>query len=245
MKLRNITSAITLLALSVLPFTLPLNIQSNIKIFFLDKARPALKSIAFISKEKSPKKQIIIQANPVELEELRKENERLRSLLDFKQGSERRLISAFVIGRDPSNWSHSIIIDRGSADGIRPDMAVITKEALIGKIVEVGKNTSRAILITDRNFKAAALVERTRVTGLLSGFSPNRCQMRFIPLDADVEKGDIVISLGGGVFPKGLLIGKIVNLGLSGDSVSRFAIIESPVRLNQLEEVFIINERAN
>jgi len=169
------------------------------------------------------------------------ENARLRSLLDFRRTTSYTSIPAQVIGRDPSNWSNSLIIDKGSSSGIRTNMAVISTRGLVGRIVETGKLSSKALLITDPNLKVGVLVRRNRQGGILTGRPGGRCKIIYISLDSDVRPGDKVMTAGfGSVFPKGILIGEVEKVGKEGGRLYKYAILKPSQDLSMLEEVLCI-----
>lgn len=169
------------------------------------------------------------------------DNERLRGLLDFRKTIPYTSIPAQVIGRDPSNWSNSLIIDKGSSSGIKTNMAVISTRGLVGRITETGKLSSKALLITDPNLKVGVLIRRNRQGGILTGRPGGRCKIIYISLDSDVRPGDKVITAGfGSVFPKGILIGEIEKVGREEGRLYKYAILKPSQDLSRLEEVLCI-----
>jgi len=169
------------------------------------------------------------------------ENIRLNRLLDFKEQSPKALKAARVISRDSSNLFGSILIDKGSRAGIRPDTVVITDAGLAGRICEISPHMSRVMFITDSNFRVSAMVLRSRQIGMvysgLSGF----CKLRYLPLEADVEVGDEIVTSGfSDIYPKGLLIGSVVEIDKEPQGVGIYAVIEPAVDLYRMEEVLCI-----
>jgi rod shape-determining protein MreC len=169
------------------------------------------------------------------------ENARLRNLLDFGKMIPYTSIPAQVIGRDPSNWANSLIIDKGTLSGIKTNMAVISTRGLVGRIVEAGKSSSKALLITDPNIKVGVLIRRNRQGGILIGRPGGRCKIIYISLDSDVRPGDKVMTAGfGSVFPKGILIGEIEKVGREEGRLYKYAILKPSQDLSRLEEVLCI-----
>jgi rod shape-determining protein MreC len=169
------------------------------------------------------------------------DNARLRDLLDFRKIIPYTSIPAQVIGRDPSNWSNSLIIDKGSSSGVKTNMAVISTRGLVGRIVEAGKLSSKALLITDPNLKVGVLIRRNRQGGILTGRPGGRCKIIYISLDSDVRPGDKVMTAGfGSVFPKGILIGEIEKVGREEGRLYKYAILKPSQDLSRLEEVLCI-----
>ena len=188
------------------------------------------------------KKEIgLIRRQIYEAEELYFENVRLRELLNFKEKSVYPLTAAGVIGHDPSNLSSIIIIDKGKQQGIDQGCAVITNHGLVGRVVQAGRQTSKVLLINDINSGVAALVQRSRQKGLVSGTLTRRVVLHYLLPDADVQVSDLVISSGlSGLYPKGILIGKVTKIQ---EEVSRgeiFAVIQPSANLTKLEEVLVV-----
>ncbi|MDD5174251.1 MAG: rod shape-determining protein MreC [Candidatus Omnitrophota bacterium] len=169
------------------------------------------------------------------------DNARLRNLLDFRKMIPYTSIPAQVIGRDPSNWSNSLIIDKGSSSGIKTNMAVISTRGLVGRIIETGKLSSKALLITDPDLKVGVLIRRNRQGGILTGSPGGRCKIIYISLDSDARPGDKVMTAGfGSVFPKGILIGEIEKVGRDQGRLYKYAILKPSQDLSRLEEVLCI-----
>ncbi|MDP3729908.1 MAG: rod shape-determining protein MreC [Candidatus Omnitrophota bacterium] len=169
------------------------------------------------------------------------DNARLRNLLDFRKTIPYTSIPAQVIGRDPSNWSNSLIIDKGSSSGIKTNMAVISTRGLVGRIVETGRLSSKALLITDPNLKVGVLIRRNRQGGILTGRPAGRCKIIYISLDSDIRPGDKVMTAGfGSVFPKGILIGEVEKVGKEEGRLYKYAILKPSQDLSMLEEVLCI-----
>lgn len=169
------------------------------------------------------------------------DNERLRGLLDFRKNISYASIPAQVIGRDPSNWSNSLIIDKGASSGIKANMAVMSTRGLVGRITEVGDHSSKALLVTDPSLKVGVLIRRNRQGGILMGSPGGRCKIIYISLDSDVKPKDKVITAGfGSVFPKGILIGEIEKVGHEEGRLYKYAILKPSQDLSRLEEVLCI-----
>ncbi len=180
------------------------------------------------------------------LQELQKENYRYRELLEFKQNSGFELLPAEVIARDPSQWFGTITINRGYLDGVQQEMAVITYQGLVGMISSVSPHSSQVILLTDPRLAVSAIVQRSReagVIGIVESYpkSPVYLRLTNLPLEANILPGDQVISSGmGGIFPKGLYIGKVKELSQDQPELVLTAVIEPKVNFNRLEEVLIV-----
>lgn len=176
-----------------------------------------------------------------ELKMVESDNERLKGLLDFRKTIPFTTIPAQVIGRDPSNWSNSIIIDKGLNGGVRPNRAVLSTKGLVGRVLEVGRNSSKIILITDPNSKVGVMIQRNRHGGMLTGRPDGTCRMIYIALDSDVAPKDKVVTAGfGGIFPKDIIVGEVVRVDKEPGRLYKSAIIKTAEDLSRLEEVLCI-----
>lgn len=184
-----------------------------------------------------------------ELQHHQAENQQLRSLLHIKQAAPWRTVGARVIGRDASNWWKSIQIDRGSDDGIRPNLPVLSATGLIGKTISVTRGESRVLLLIDPTCKAGALLQNSRELGVAGGINAAlsrepRLQMTFVDRKSNVQVGDVVYTSGlGGVFPRGILIGTVTDADLDPQSGMFLNVEVKPAAdFRRLEEVMVIVE---
>jgi rod shape-determining protein MreC len=173
--------------------------------------------------------------------EIYQENSRLNNLLNLKKNTPYKVIAARVIGRDPSNWFSAVIIDKGKEAGIKKDFACVSFLGLVGRVVEVGKLTSKVMLLNDPNLSVSAITQRSRQEGLVCGSLGGALIMKYISRESDITVNDTVVSSGlTEIYPKGLLIGTVVEIGEEFSSLSRYAIIKPAVDLKSLEEVLVI-----
>jgi rod shape-determining protein MreC len=184
----------------------------------------------------------LIQKENETMKEIVEENKRLREILDFKGTLQVETLPARVIGREPNSWFLSIIIDRGSINGIKKDMVVIDSNGLIGRIIVVTPSTSKVMLITDNESAVPSLIKETRDSGINYG-TGHMCEMRYIGSNADIKTGYTVETSGlGKIYPKGIIIGKITNLYQSSDKLFRTGEIVPSVKFDSLENVLIIKD---
>jgi len=182
-----------------------------------------------------------LKARLVGLDEVVLENARLENLLKFKRQLVYSSVVANVIGRDPSYWNSSMIIDKGSADGIRQGMSVVNALGVVGKIAETGQNSSKVILLTDPQFSVAALIQEPRESGLVSGTLQGACRMKYIRSGAEISIGNKVItSKLSASFPEGLLIGEIISIDDQLSKPTVEALVQPSVAFSQIEEVLVI-----
>lgn len=184
-----------------------------------------------------------LKAENAKMKEIFLENKRLQELLSFKQSASFKTVRADVIAKDPSNWRHSIIINKGTASAVKKNMFVISPQGLAARVCQTGRNFSKAILLTDPDFKVAAICQRSREQMIVFGNARNLCVMKYLTQDADIEKGDTIVTSGlGGFCPKGILIGGVVSVRKSADGLTVEAYLEPSVRLGRLEEVLVLTE---
>lgn len=175
------------------------------------------------------------------LNEIYLENLRLKKLLSFKQTSSYKVIAAKVIARSSEVWSSAVIIDKGSIHGIRKGMAAISYLGLIGRVTQVAESASTVMLISDPSVSISGLVQRSRQEGLVSGTLGANLMMRYLPENADIRVQDIVVTSGlNQVYPKGILIGTVVDIGNEFSGLSRYALIKPAVNLSDVEEILIV-----
>lgn len=195
----------------------------------------------FIQNERLKKETGLLSQRLVMQQEYILENERLRKALSIKDELPFKVIVAKVCARSPESWSSSIIIDKGSAQGIKRGMPVISFFGLAGRVIETTSGTARVMLINDPNFRVSAIVQRSRQEGLVSGTLGSYLIMRYLPDEVDIQAQDTVVTSGlSSLYPKGLPIGTIVETGKEFSGLSHFALIKPLVLLSDIEEVFVI-----
>jgi len=179
------------------------------------------------------------------LGETGRENLRLLQLLNLKEHTAYRNVTARVIGRDASNWWKSIQIDRGINDGVRDQMPVLNASGLVGKTISVSRGEARVLLLVDPNCKVSALLQDSREPGVVSGaesaFRPH-CVMTYVNRDAKIKVGEPVITSGlGGIFPKGIFIGTVTRAQLNKQTDMYQDVDIAPAAdFQRLEEVMVI-----
>ena len=173
--------------------------------------------------------------------EAKRENERLHQVLQLREHTSPPTIAARVIGKDPSNWFRSILIDKGFKEGINKNTAVFCPQGLVGRVIEVLERTSRVQLITDPNCAVGALVQRSRVGGVVVGEVGPFCRLRFLPQDAEIQVGDSVLTSGlSGLSPKGIPIGTVSAVHKKENALFQEAEVLPRVDLFSVEEVLIM-----
>lgn len=188
----------------------------------------------------------LLRAQNLTASEFAAENQRLRALLGYKQvATQFDLVAARIIGREAATWSSVVVINRGTADGVADNMAVVTELGLVGHIMEAGLNTSKVQLILDPRSSVGTLIQRpeSRVAGIVEGdlTNPNHPKMVNIPKNADVQIGDMVVTSGfGGVYPKGIVVGRIADIHNDEGGLLKYGVMDASVNFEKLEDVAVI-----
>jgi len=174
------------------------------------------------------------------------ENIRLRTLLDYKKtATQFDLLAAQVVARDPGSWTSVIVINRGTEQGITKDMPVVTAQGLVGNVIQVFGSTAKVLLILDPRSGVGSLVQRTesRTAAIVEGSGSTPLSPRMVNLarDADIIKGDKVITSGfGGIYPKGLVVGEVTAVVNEEGGLVKYAALKPAVDFDRLEEVFVL-----
>ena len=168
-------------------------------------------------------------------------NQRLRALLNFKKSIATPLLPAQLVAFDPSGWFQTILIDKGRSDGVVQDMAVVSAEGLVGRVIGVSNHHAKVLLILDGNSAVDAYIQRSRARGVLVGLGRELCLLKYVQRNEDVQVGDKVISSGmGGVFPKGLLVGTVQEVVRGSSGLFQRVEVEPAVNFSRLEEVMVV-----
>lgn len=176
-----------------------------------------------------------------QLVELKLSNTRLRGLLEFQKTIANRVIAAEVIGKDPSPWFKTIIIDKGRDDQVGKGMAVVIPDGVVGQVINASSHYSKVLLITAHNSSADALVQRTRARGIIQGGATGRCVFKYVLRKHDVQIGDRVVTSGlDDVFPKGLSIGQVSRVIKPDAGIFQEVTVIPYVDFEKLEEVLVV-----
>lgn len=186
-----------------------------------------------------------------EIESLRMENsryqetlatqERLQKLLKFKKTINWPVVAAQVIGRDPTGWFKSVIIDKGKNSGLKINMPVVNAEGVVGRLVSVSPNYSKVLLIIDQNSAVDCVIQRSRDEGIVKGLTTKLCVLEYMLKTSDVVMGDKVVTSGlGRVYPKGLPVGKVLEVVDIPGELFKDIKVEPMVDFSKLEELLVI-----
>lgn len=167
-------------------------------------------------------------------------NVRLNQLLDLAHSLEQPVLTAHVIGRDPALWFKTITIDKGISAGVEKGMPVVTVEGVVGQVINVSPRFAKVLLATDPNSAVDAILQTSRALGIIKG-NGQGYRMDYVLREKEVAKDDLVVTSGmGGVFPKGLLVGRVSEVGKDKRGMFHTITVQPAVDFRELEYVTII-----
>ncbi|WP_374720183.1 rod shape-determining protein MreC [Parageobacillus toebii] len=185
-----------------------------------------------------------------QVQTLKKENERLRALLNKKESLRDFVpIQATVIGRNPDRWQETVIVNKGQQHGVKKDMAVITPEGLVGKVQHAAQFTSTIQLLSasDQKNRISAYVQgKENVFGLIEGYDEKRraLLLKEIPFDAKIKKKQKVLTSGlGGIFPKGLVIGEVMEVVPDQYGLTKMVYVKPAANFYDIDDVIIVKRK--
>ena len=179
-----------------------------------------------------------------ELENIRTENETLKEYLGLSEKyGEYKTVPGYIIDKDISNYSKTIIINIGKKDGIEENMTVIADEGLVGHVISVTDNTAKVRTIVDTSSSISCLMSTNKDSIVCKGTLDNNSELKamYIPTDANLVQGDSVDTSGlGGIYPKGIHVGTVKKIISTQNITDRYAIVETAVDFNKLNTVLVI-----
>jgi len=184
-----------------------------------------------------------MQSLQIRLQQERAEAQRtdnLRQLLELRERANLDTVAAEVIAGAASPDFRTVTIDKGSSEGLATDMAVISPAGVVGRVILPSRRASKVQLLIDRNAAAGALIERTRVQGVVIGAGDGTLTMQYVPGSSDVKTGDLVVTSGiDGIYPKGFVIGTVDRTD-RGVGAYHEIFVRPSVNFSRLEEVLIV-----
>ena len=164
----------------------------------------------------------------------------LEKLLELRDRTSLQTAAAEIIGTAPTQDFRTVTIDKGTREGLRPDMAVIAPAGVVGRIVVPSARSAKVQLLVDRNAAAGAIVERSRAQGVVVGVGGDLLEMEYVSEGYDLAVGDVVVTSGiDGIYPKGFVIGRIESMERIGGAYKR-VVVRPAVDFNGLEEVLVV-----
>lgn len=192
-------------------------------------------------RESLKKRITVLEQQLLQYKEIETENTRLNNLLGLKKSGKTKFKVVRIAARYPSNFSSTIILDKGQKSGLKIDDVIVVDAGLVGRVCDVSNNTSRVILLCDRNFCASAIVSRSRQVGMVYGTGDGYCKLRYLPLESDIEVGDEIVTSGfSDIFPKGLFIGRVYKIVEEPNGLGVYALLIPAVDIREVEEVLCI-----
>jgi rod shape-determining protein MreC len=177
--------------------------------------------------------------------ELRAENKRLAALLELKQALGLDAVAADVIGSDATGLSRTLVVSRGSEGGLKPGMAVLSNEGVVGKIIATSPHASRVLLIDDHNSALDSFDQRSRARGIIAGVPDDGLTMKYVDRAEDLKPGDALVTSGlDGIFPRGLLVGYVSTVRRGGPGLFLNVDVSPAVNFRRLEQVLIVTQQA-
>lgn len=169
-------------------------------------------------------------------------NDRLRRLLGFEATIPQKMIAARVVGKDPSAWSKTIIMDKGTDNGIQIGAPVVVPEGIVGVVVDASERFAKVLMLIDPNSAVDALVQKTRARGIIKGGGADYLTFDYVLRKHDICVGDTVVSSGlDGVFPKGLRVGRVSEVVKLNAGIFQKVQVTPYVDFEILEEAFILS----
>jgi len=183
-----------------------------------------------------------LQIEQARLSEDAEQAHRLQALLGFKEQFIAKTLAAQVIGSSGSEQSRSIYIDKGARDGLKPDTAVITADGVVGKVLHVYRSTSQVLLINDQTSGVGAILEKSRLQGVMRGTPLGEVVLEKVMEGESVQPGETVLTSGGDqIFPKGLPVGTVTKVSRGSDLFLNIR-VKPAANLSKLEEVLVITQ---
>ena len=184
----------------------------------------------------------LYQSELVELREINSDYQRLADLLHYTTSVQNQeFVTADVIDIDQSSSLRTIVINRGTRDGIAVGMPVVTGQGLVGRVIQVSANAARIMLVTEPTSAVSARLQTSRIEGSVRGVPAGTLEMDMLPLDSQITSGDLVITSGlGGNFPPDIVVGQVTSVRLSQDTLNQVAQVRSLINFDTLEFVMVV-----
>ncbi len=169
------------------------------------------------------------------------EAQRLRNLLSLQEDNDFDFVTARVIGRAQVALSQTISINKGTADGLKAGQSVMAAQGLVGRVIDASWHSAKVLPLIDENSNIDAIVQRSRIQGMIRGAGSRGCVLKYISKTQDVREGDIIVSSGmGGVFPKGMMIGQVNHVDRQEAGLFLRIYVTPSIDFSKLEEVSVV-----
>jgi rod shape-determining protein MreC len=169
-------------------------------------------------------------------------NRRLQQLLAFRSHLSASIVTASIIANSASSWFQSCLLDKGSADGVRKGVGVVTPLGVVGQVVSVTSRTAKVLLLSDPSSGVDVLVQRTRTRGIVSGSLEHGTILKYVKRSEDIQEGDRLITSGlDGIFPKGLMVGTVTKARKQHLGLFQLIEVTPAVLASRTEEVLVVH----
>ena len=176
-----------------------------------------------------------------ELKEAQNQIGRLQKLLPYLDKYPKSVAISKIIFRGLSFWEKNVVIDKGAKQGVQKDMSIVTSQGLVGRVISVSGSTANIILLTDYSSKVSVVGQESRDIGLLCGEGKKMLRITYLDLASTLKVGDTVVTSGmGGIYPKGIPVGKVESVGKDKDGLHLYAMVSPFVDFSKLEEVLCL-----
>lgn len=189
-----------------------------------------------------------IQDEARDAESTKRENDRLRDLLELtKVNEDYKLVDGYIIGRSSVDWTNSITINRGTSAGIAVGMCAITANGeMVGLVIEAGSNYSVIKTVLDSSLEISATIAASGYSGMVQGgYTADQAgllRMDYLPSSAVIRNKDQVVTSGSTVYPRNLILGHVIDAGFNDTGVAKFALLQPAADIAALEQVFILTD---
>ncbi len=182
-----------------------------------------------------------LESRLVHFDEVLGENNRLKRLLDFRDSLSQKAVGVRIMGYGLKPWKKSVLLNKGSSQGIKPLSALVVPSGLVGRIVDVGLLSSQAIFLTDPESRVTAVTLNSRAQGIAEGNGGDKLKLRYLNLDDAVQVGEIVVTSGlSDIYPKGLRVGRIESVERDPDGLHLSATVRPAVKFSRIEEMLCL-----
>ncbi len=187
-----------------------------------------------------------IQDDARDAESIKRENERLRQLLELKKNNEDyQWVDGYVIGRSSVDWTSTITLNCGTYDGVREGMCAITANGeVVGLVTEAGSKYCVVKTVLDSSLEISATIASSGYSGMVQGGYQldqiGKLKMDYLPSSAVIRNNDQVVTSGSTVYPRNLILGYVIDAGFNDTGVAKFALLQPAADIDKLEQVFIL-----
>ncbi len=187
-----------------------------------------------------------IQDDARDAESVKRENDRLRKLLELqKKNEDYRWVDGYIIGRSSVDWTSTLTVNCGTADGVEQGMCAITENGeVVGLVMEAGRNYCIVKTVLDSSLEISATIASSGYSGMVQGgytaSQAGKLKMDYLPSSAVIRNNDQVVTSGSTVYPRNLILGHVIDAGFNDTGVAKFALLQPAANIDKLEQVFIL-----